>query len=130
MIRYALLALALTPAAVAANEADDLAKAIRKAKPAATCAVGPDCSAKWARALVWVKANSPLLLARDDEAVISTHMPSYPSMQSAIAVTLTGEGDRRTINLRVWCGNVLRCNPSSKDARRLFVQAVEDAKAV
>lgn len=125
-----MLTAALFLAAQAAISDEWVDRAVQKARPAAECQVGPDCAAKWVRARRWVAENSRFAIARETDGLIITHGSGYTNTDPALAVVMDPpRGDVRTIRLRAWCGNWIRCFPSTKSLRRMFRQAMLDTTA-
>lgn len=77
-----------------------------------TCQTGPDCDAKWSRALSWVIANSAWRLQIQSERLIRTAGP-YDSVSAAFTIVREDLGDgRQRIRFGASCGNMFGCVPS------------------
>jgi hypothetical protein len=100
-------------------------KALAKAKPVATCQVGPDCDRRWTLARQWVLSNSRFTLLRDNDHQILTRFAIYANTDASYVVALDAPlNGFRTIRFRAWCGNWIKCYPSPETLTGLFVQAV------
>lgn len=104
------------------------ARMVRRARPVASCHVGPDCDARWARARRWVIENSQFGVANETADQIVTFGSGYTDVRVSFAVALGPvNGQTRSILFRAWCGNWIACRPSVASVRRLFIQAMTDA---
>lgn len=68
-----------------------------------SCAAGPDCDAKWSRAMQWLQQNSSAKLTVTDMQL--TAEESTEAAKPAFEVTKATEDDGRnfTITMRAWC---------------------------
>lgn len=89
-----------------------------------TCLQGPDCEAKWGRALIWVQDHSRWKLRIANDTLITTEGP-FDSTDAAYSITkvLTGKGTY-SIVFRAGCGNVFGCVPSILELQASFVNFV------
>ncbi len=72
-----------------------------------TCSKGPDCEAKWDRALKWVQNNSEPTIQIANETIITTNVPSDRA-SAIISITKTeAEPGTYTINFRASCSWIL-----------------------
>jgi hypothetical protein len=85
-----------------------------------TCSKGPDCEAKWDRALIWVQNNSESKIQIANETIITTHIP-YNSSSATISITKTEtDPGTYTINFRAGCSSMLGCTPSILELKASF----------
>jgi hypothetical protein len=89
-----------------------------------TCSKGPDCEAKWDRALIWVRNNSESKIDTANESIINVHIPQNSS--SAIFTITKTEADpgTYTINFRAGCSSMLGCTPSILELKASFANYV------
>ncbi len=90
-----------------------------------TCKAGPDCDAKWSRALAWVTSNSGYKLQTQTDSVVQTMGPITDSPRPAYTVTklATGPGTFE-ITFTGGCDNIFGCVPSIDEARAKFADFV------
>lgn len=91
-----------------------------------TCSKGPDCEAKWDRALKWVQNNSEPTIQIANETIITTNVPSDRA-SAIISITKTeAEPGTYTINFRASCSWIfgLYCTPSILELRADFANYV------
>ena len=89
-----------------------------------TCSRGPDCEAKWDRALIWVRNNSESTIDTATESIITTHIPQNSS--SALITISKTEDDpgTYTIYFRAGCPWILGCTPSILELKASFANYV------
>ncbi len=89
-----------------------------------TCSKGPDCEAKWDRALTWVKNNSDASIKIANETIITTDYP-YASNEAAFSITKTEDyPGTYTINFRANCSSFFGCSPSILELKASFANYV------
>lgn len=111
-----------------AGVSDDwIRRATERARPVATCEVGPDCDAKFARSREWVQANTRFAIARETDSLIVTYGAVYANTDPSLLVVFDPpENGVRAVRFRAWCGNFISCMPSPRSLQRLFRQAMDD----
>jgi hypothetical protein len=89
-----------------------------------TCSKGPDCEAKWDRALIWVRDISKSTIKIANETIITTTFPFDPT-SSAISITKT-EANPGTyaINFRASCASIFGCDPTILELKAGFANYV------
>lgn len=89
-----------------------------------TCSKGPDCEAKWDRALIWVRNNAASTIDTANESIITVRIPQKSS--SAIFTITKDEADpgTYTINFRAGCSSMLGCTPSILELKASFANYV------
>ena len=89
-----------------------------------TCSKGPDCEAKWDRALIWVRNNSESTIDTANESMITVHIP--PKSSSAIFTITKDKADPETytINFRAGCSSMFGCTPSILELKASFANYV------
>ncbi len=89
-----------------------------------TCSQGPDCEAKWGRALLWVQDHSRWKLRIANETIITTEGP-FDTTDAAYSITKvpTGVGTYN-IAFRAGCGNIFGCVPGVLELQASFVNFV------
>lgn len=105
-----------------------VAKISTKARPAATCIQGADCTAKWARARQWVAENSVYPIIHYSDTALITTGPARASLAAAMVVTLDppDAANRQVIRFRAWCGNYFMCFPKPATAHAAFTQMLAE----
>jgi len=97
-----------------------------------TCAVGPECDAKWEAAQLWIVKNAGFKMQTVTNVVLQTYGPSGDVSDSTrIAVTATREpaGPQRSrIFVTVRCGNPFGCTPEWQQAVLDFKRTVHAAQ--
>jgi hypothetical protein len=89
-----------------------------------TCSKGPDCEAKWDRALIWVQNNADAKIQIVNETIITTHVPQNSS-SAIISITKTEAGpETYTIHFRAHCSWILGCTPSISELKASFANYV------
>jgi hypothetical protein len=91
-----------------------------------TCSKGPDCEAKWNRALIWVQNNSQSTIKIANETIITTDVPSDRG-SAVISITKTeAEPGTSTINFRAGCSWILGlgCAPTILELKASFANYV------
>lgn len=120
LIAIAALAGCATPALSPQEEAERVAPL--------TCAIGPDCDAKWEAAQLWIVKHAGFKLQTVTNVVLQTYGPSTVVEQStSLAVTVTREPDspgRYRIWVRMSCGNPFGCTPEALPSNLDFKRAV------
>jgi hypothetical protein len=89
------------------------------------CTAGPDCDAKWSRAVSWVASNSSYRIAIQTDSMIQTMGPIKDD--SALAYTITKSAiDPKTYQILASdrCGDSFQCSTPPVDALWRFTQFV------
>ncbi|MBA4391584.1 MAG: hypothetical protein C0399_11720 [Syntrophus sp. (in: bacteria)] len=96
----------------------------RDAAQPLTCSRGPDCEAKWDRALIWVQNNSKSKIKIANETIITTDFPN-DSSYAFLSITKT-EIDTGTyaINFRGGCSAIFGCTPTVLELKASFANYV------
>ena len=96
----------------------------RDAEQPLTCSKGPDCEAKWTRALLWVQNNAKSEIQIANETIITTGFPLYNN-NAVISITKT-EKDAGTymINFRASCSAIMGCEPTILELKASFANYV------
>lgn len=69
-----------------------------------TCTSGPDCDAKWSRAMQWLQENSSWKVQTSTDTRLLTEGP-LDTAKPAFEVTRAPQaGGRHEISMRAWCG--------------------------
>lgn len=89
-----------------------------------TCSKGPDCEAKWDRALIWVQNNAKSKIQIANETIITTNFPSDTSY-AVFSITKT-EKDTGiyAINFRASCSAIMGCAPTILELKASFANYV------
>jgi hypothetical protein len=88
------------------------------------CSKGPDCEAKWDRALIWVQNNSEAAIQIANETIITTRTPQNSSSPViSITKTETGPGTY-AIHFRANCSWILGCKPSISKLKASFANYI------
>jgi hypothetical protein len=96
----------------------------RDAAQLLTCSKGPDCEAKWDRALIWVQNNAEATIQIANETIITTRMPTNSS-SAVISITKTEAGPGTyAIHFRADCSWILGCTPSIVELKASFANYV------
>ena len=85
-----------------------------------TCSRGPDCEAKWDRALTWVQNNSESTIDTANESIINVHIPRHSSSAIFTITRTEAEPGTYTINFRAGCSSMLGCTPSILELKASF----------
>jgi hypothetical protein len=91
-----------------------------------TCSKGPDCEAKWDRALKWMQNNAEPTIQIANETIITTNIPSDRA-SAIISITKNEtEPGTYTINFRASCSWIfgLYCTPSILELKASFANYV------
>jgi hypothetical protein len=89
--------------------------------PAVTCKAGPDCDAKWSRAVSWVTTNSAYKLGTQTDSVIQTKGPSDSDPSPAYTVTKVAKSPGiYEFTFTGGCDNIFGCVPEIPVARAKF----------
>jgi S1-C subfamily serine protease len=89
-----------------------------------TCSKGPDCEAKWDRALIWVQNNSEAAIQIANETIITTRTPQNSS-SPVISITKTEAGPGTyAIHFRANCSWILGCTPSVSKLKASFASYI------
>jgi PDZ domain-containing protein len=128
----AIIAIAFTSIAIAfllANCASAPTQQAAAPRPI-TCKAGPDCDAKWSRAVSWVTTNSSFKIQTQTESIVQTMGPLRSDPSPAFTVTKVAVGnDSYEITFTGGCGNIFGCIPTIPESRinfTNFVLAVEN----
>lgn len=96
----------------------------RDAAQPLTCAKGPDCDAKWNRALKWVRDNADSSIDIANKTIITTETPITWS-SPVFSITKTEEKPGiYAINFRAGCSSILSCEPSIMELKASFANYV------
>jgi hypothetical protein len=89
-----------------------------------TCSKGPDCEAKWDRALIWAQNNAESTIQIANETIITTYIPDNSS-SAVISITKTeDERGTYTIHFRADCSWIIGCTPSILELKASFANYV------
>jgi hypothetical protein len=90
--------------------------------PPITCRSGPDCDAKWSRAVTWVATNSTYKIQLQTAELVQTMGPLHNDPSPAFTVTRTigASPGISEISLRGGCGNLIGCVPTVAESRAKF----------
>jgi hypothetical protein len=111
---------------LAPDEAAQVERWAKKAKPFATCQTESDCGEKWARAAQWIRDNTRFKILVDQPGLLSTPGAIYANTDLSFTLTLTkGGGGTSSLNVFAWCGNVITCSPKPKSAVDQLRRVVE-----
>jgi hypothetical protein len=89
------------------------------------CKAGPDCEAKWSRAVSWVTTNSAYKIKIQTDQIIQTMGPSNSSPLPAYTVTkVATSGGAYEITFDGGCDNWIGCVPKIPAARAQFADFV------
>jgi hypothetical protein len=98
--------------------------------PPVLCRSGPDCDAKWARAIAWIAQNSEYRAQFQTDYMIQTLGPGKDSASPAYRVSrLPKGGDEFEIKLNGECAKIFGCKPTIPEARALFSEFVNGSAA-
>lgn len=89
-----------------------------------TCSKGPDCEAKWARALTWVQNNAETTIDTANESIITVHIPQNSSSAIFTITKTKVDPDTYTINFGAGCSSMLGCTPSILELKASFANYV------
>jgi hypothetical protein len=92
----------------------------RDAEKAIICAVGPDCQAKWSRAVAWVAKNSETKIQTQTDQLIQTYNPSNTATTAYTVMKVAVAGDRYRIELQASCQNPFLCLPKPIQMKASF----------
>ena len=106
------------------------------ARPAApppsriTCQAGPDCEAKWARALAWIESNSQWQIETKTDLVIETKSSINNSSSPGFKASKIADGPGSyEIKLVAGCASWFGCTPTLEESRAQFAEYVMAAAA-
>jgi hypothetical protein len=88
-----------------------------------TCQDGPDCAAKWSRALDWVSQNAGARIQVKNKSVIKTFASQDKELAVIVNKTAIPSGQFE-IGAQISCQNQSGCSPDVHDALRSFVAFV------
>ena len=90
-----------------------------------SCKAGPDCDAKWSRALSWVTSNSSYKFQTQSDSVVQTMgpLPDDPSPAYTVTKLATGPGIFE-ITFGGGCDNIFGCIPTVAESRARFADFV------
>ncbi len=99
--------------------------------PPITCQAGPDCEAKWSRAIGWVATNSQWKVQSQSDFLIQTYnsIDDSPSPSFTITKVATGQPGSFEISFNGGCANILGCVPTVAESRVSFAAFVNPAGA-
>ncbi len=90
-----------------------------------TCNKGPDCDAKWSRAVSWVTTNSSYKVQTQTDSIIQTMGPLPDSPSPAYSVTkVAATPTMYEITFNGGCDNFLGCIPTVAESRATFAAFV------
>jgi hypothetical protein len=92
--------------------------------PSVTCTAGPDCEAKWARALSWIEGNSRWKVETKADAVIETKPSINSSASPGFKATKVAGASGYEIKLTGGCASWFGCTPSVEESRAQFAKYV------
>ena len=93
--------------------------------PAITCKLGPDCDAKWSRAVSWVTTNSSYKIKTQTADIVQTMGPTDSSPNSAFTVTKVAQNSGLyEITYAGGCDNWIGCIPTINESRSRFTTFV------
>jgi hypothetical protein len=94
--------------------------------PAITCKLGPDCDAKWSRAVSWITTNSSYKIKTQTADIVQTMGPTDSSPNSAFTVTKVAQntGGLYEITFAGGCDNWIGCIPTVSESRARFTAFV------
>lgn len=89
------------------------------------CKAGPDCDAKWSRAVSWIATNSGYKIRSQTADLIQTMGPTDSSPTAAFTVTkvATAPGSF-DITFAGGCDNVFGCIPTVAESRAAFADFI------
>ena len=124
MIRYLTIVVCLIFLLSACATSTQKVQWKRDAEQPLTCSKGPDCEAKWTRALLWVQNNAKSEIQIANETIITTGFPLY-NYNAVISITKT-EKDAGTymINFRASCSAIMGCEPTILELKASFANYV------
>jgi hypothetical protein len=88
------------------------------------CTRGPDCDAKWNRALKWVQDNADSSIDIANETIITTKTPITWSSPVFSITKTEEESGTYAINFRAGCSWILPCEPSILELKASFANYV------
>jgi hypothetical protein len=92
---------------------------------AITCTAGPDCDAKWSRALAWVSNNSQWPIETHTDVVIETKPSINSSALPGFKVTKVASGSGSyEIRFQAGCASYFACTPTVEESRAQFAEFV------
>jgi hypothetical protein len=92
------------------------------------CTAGPDCDAKWARAIAWIAQNSEYKTQFQTGYMIQTLGPNKDSASPAYRVSKFSKGGEDfEIKFNGECAKILGCKPTISEARAMFSEFVNAA---
>jgi hypothetical protein len=90
-----------------------------------TCTKGPDCDAKWSRAVSWVANNAAYKVQTQTDSIIQTMGPLPDDPRPAFNITKVATGPASyEITFGGGCDNFLGCIPTVPEARARFANFV------
>jgi hypothetical protein len=87
------------------------------------CQDGPDCVAKWSRAVDWVSQNAGARIQVQNDSVIKTFSTRDKKIEVIVNKTATTSGQFE-IGAKISCENPKGCSPDAHDALRSFLAFV------
>ena len=94
------------------------------------CRAGPDCDAKWARAMAWILQNSEYKTQFQTGYMIQTLGPIKDSASPAYRVSKFSKGGEEfEIKFNGECAKIFGCKPTISEARAMFSEFVNAAPA-
>ena len=89
------------------------------------CRPGPDCDAKWSRAVSWVTTNSSYKIQAQTDSIIQTMGPLRYDTRPAFTVTKVAlPNGSYEITFNGGCDNIIECIPSVSESRTKFTDFV------
>jgi hypothetical protein len=96
--------------------------------PPILCKTGPDCDAKWTRAIAWIAQNSGYKTHFQTAYMIQTLGPAKDSASLAYRVSkLPKGGEDFEIKLNGECAKMFGCKPTIAESRAMFAEYLNSA---
>jgi hypothetical protein len=90
-----------------------------------TCNKGPDCDAKWSRAVSWVTTNSSYKVQTQTDSIIQTMGPLPDDPSPAYSVTKVATTPTTyELTFNGGCDNIIGCIPTMAESRARFAAFV------
>jgi hypothetical protein len=90
-----------------------------------TCKAGPDCDAKWSRAISWITTNSYWKIQSQTDQLIQTSNSVGSTPHPSFTVTkLAKENGIYEITFAGACDNSIGCDPTVAESRASFARFV------
>ena len=85
-----------------------------------TCSAGPDCDAKWSRAVSWIATNSSYKVQMQTDSLIQTMGPLDLDPVPAFTITKVAIPGGYEITFAGGCDNLIGCIPTVEESRAKF----------